>query len=217
MSTSATSTMLTMFANITVQQLIFYGFSFWAVVSACSVVIAKNPVRAVLFLVLTFFCMAGVWMLLEAEFLAITLILVYVGAVMVLFLFVIMMIDIEAPKIFHSFVRYWPLSLIVGGALIAIMCIAVQQQSFGLENMPAPAFKSADYSHVKALGELLYSDFLLPFEIAGVILLVAMIAAIGLTFRGPQSKKTQNIGQQVQVRKSDRLRIIKMDTEKRPS
>tara|TARA_R110002110_G_scaffold415562_1_gene651056 strand:- start:23247 stop:23867 length:621 start_codon:yes stop_codon:yes gene_type:complete len=206
-----------MVTNLTLQQLIFYGFSFWAVVSACSVVISKNPVRAALFLVLTFFFMAGIWMLLEAEFLAITLVLVYVGAVMVLFLFVIMMIDIEAPQMFRSFVRYWPVSLLVGSVLIAIMCIAVQQSSFGLENMPVPAPKPADYSHVKALGELLYSDFLLPFEIAGIILLVAMIAAIGLTFRGPQAKKTQNIGHQVQVRKQDRLQIIKMNSEKRPS
>ena len=203
--------------SLTLQQLIFYGFSFLAVISASAVVVAKNPVRSALFLVLTFLCMAVNWMLLEAEFLAIVLILVYVGAVMVLFLFVVMMIDIEAPKLFGSLVRFWPVSILIGGGLLAIMVVAVQQKIFTVDVLPPPELRPADFSHVKAVAELLYSEYLLPFEVAGVILLVAMISAIGLTFRGAQTSKAQNIGQQVQVRKSDRLQILKMEAEKKSS
>lgn len=201
--------------SITLQQMVFYFFSFIAIVSAISVVIAKNPVRAALFLVLTFFAMAVNWMLMEAEFLAIALVLVYVGAVMVLFLFVVMMIDIETPNLFSPFVKYWPISLAISCVLIVMMGLAVTQYSFSPEAMPAPAAKLADYSHVKALGHLLYSDFLLPFEIAGVILLVAMIAAIGLTFRGSQSSRFQKVNQQVMVKKEDRLEIVKMKADER--
>lgn len=202
---------------ITLQQLIFYGFSFLAVISASAVVLATNPVRSALFLVLTFFCMAANWMLLEAEFLAIVLVLVYVGAVMVLFLFVIMMIDIEAPEIFKSFVRFWPLSILIGGGLLAIMVVAVQQNMFQGEAFIPPALKGADYSHVREVATLLFSDFLLPFEMAGIILLVAMIAAIGLAFRGAQSSKAQKINEQVQTRKKDRLQIVKMEAERKSS
>lgn len=199
--------------EINLQQIIFYVFSTFAILSASMVVISKNSVRAVLFLIFTFFCMAGLWMLLQSEFLAIVLVLVYVGAVMVLFLFVVMMLDLEAPQLQGPFVFYWPLGLIVAGAMLILMVMAVGRQHFGLDIIAAPPALPSDYSHVKVLGRLLYSNFLLPFEIAGVLLLVAMIAAIGLTFRGPKGAKSQNVSKQTQVTKQDRLRIISMPSE----
>lgn len=195
-------------------QLVFYAFSFLAIVGGLMVITSKNPVRAVLFLVFTFFCTAGIWMLLQAEFLSIILVLVYVGAVMVLFLFVVMMLDIEAPKLKSPFVKSWPLGLAVAAIMLYMMLHVIGKSHFGLEQYAQPAALSADYSQVKVLGNLLYSDYLLPFEIAGVILLVGMIAAIGLTFRGSRTSKSQQPGLQVQVRKADRLRIIKMAPEK---
>lgn len=199
---------------VTIQQLVFYSFSLFAILAACMVIGSKNPVRAVLWLVFTFFCMAGIWMLLESEFLAIALVLVYVGAVMVLFLFVVMMLDIEAPKLKDPFVRHWPLGLFVSILMIGLILTIVGKQHFGLEAIPFPNAKPSDYSNVKAVGSLLYSDYLLPFEVAGVILLVAMIAAIGLTFRGARESRTQKIAAQLQVKKDDRLRIVKMSAEK---
>lgn len=200
--------------TITIQQVIFYFFAVLAIVASIAVVSAKNPVRAVLFLVFTFFCMAALWMLLQSEFLSIVLVLVYVGAVMVLFLFVVMMLDIEAPKLQRSFVRFWPLGMLVAGFMLTMMAWEVGKPIFGLESVSVPAERAADYSHVKALAQLLYTDYLLPFEIAGVILLVAMIAAIGLAFRGPRAVKSQNPTKQAQVRKSDRLQIIAMQPDK---
>jgi NADH-quinone oxidoreductase subunit J len=181
------------------------------VAGGCFVITAKNPVRAVLSLVFTFFCMAGNWMLLESEFLSITLVLVYVGAVMVLFLFVVMMIHLESP-IQQTFVKHWPVKLMFSLLFFIVLLMAVSPQYF---DPPVESFKSypADFSHIRALGTLLYTDYLLPFEMAGVILLVAMIGAIGLTYRGPRDCKPQNPGQQVQVRKADRLKIIKMSAE----
>lgn len=198
---------------MTIQQLVFYSFSVLAILSGIMVVASKNSVRSVLYLVFTFFCMAGLWMLLESEFLAIVLVLVYVGAVMVLFLFVVMMLDIEAPALQGPLVRHWPIGVLVAGLMLAFLIFAVGKSHFGLEEAPLPLPKASDYSHVKALGTLLYTDYLLPFEIAGVILLVAMIAAIGLTFRGPRSVRTQKPGKQAMVRKQDRLSIVKMQPE----
>lgn len=200
---------------MTIQQLVFYSFSALAILSGILVILSKNPVRSVLYLVFTFFCMAGLWMLLESEFLAIVLVLVYVGAVMVLFLFVVMMLDIEAPKLQGPFVRHWPVGLLVSGILLTLLVYIVGKNHFGLEMVSIPSPKPSDYSHVKVLGTLLYSDYLLPFEIAGVILLVAMIAAIGLTFRGPRNTKTQKPGMQALVKKAQRLSILKMATEER--
>ncbi len=200
--------------TITIQQLVFYFFSSLAVLASCMVVAARNPVRAVLFLVFTFFSMAALWMLLEAEFLAIALVLVYVGAVMVLFLFVVMMLDIEAPKLKNPFVRLWPIGIVVALIMLGLMFAAIGPDHFGLKLVNAPLAKVTDYSNVKAIGTLLYTDFLFPFEIAGVILLVAMIAAIGLTFRGPRGTKMQKAAQQTSVRKEDRLTVINMVAEK---
>ena len=192
-----------------IQQLIFYFFSSLAILASSMVVISKNSVRAVLFLVFTFFCMAVQWLLLEAEFLAIALVVVYVGAVMVLFLFVVMMLDIEAPKIKKAtFVRHWVVGLLISCLMLVLILFTIHHYFTLLPPQPFPT----DYSNVKAIGTLLYSDYLLPFEVAGVILLVGMIAAISLTFRGPRAKK-QIGAQQVAVKKGDRLRIVNMPSE----
>lgn len=193
--------------------LIFYFFSILAIASAGMVVLSKNTVRSVLYLIFSFFCMAGLWMLMQSEFLAIILVLVYVGAVMVLFLFVVMMLDLEAPQLQGSFVRYWPFAVITAGLMFGMTLLVVGPKHFGLDKVPAPPLLAPDYSQVKALGRLLYQDFLLPFEVAGVILLVAMVAAISLTFRGTQDALSQKPGRQVMVRKQDRLRIIAMPAE----
>lgn len=200
---------------ITVPQLAFYFFSTLAILSAIMVIFSKNSVRAVLYLIFTFFCMAGIWMLLEAEFLAIVLVLVYVGAVMVLFLFVVMMLDTESSKISSQFVKYWPLGAVVAAVMLAMVVSVVGNQYFGLQLFPEPLPKPADYSDVKTLGSLLYSNYLLPFEVAGIVLLVAMIAAIGLTFRGPRHTRTQKPGVQVLATKGSRLRIIQMPSQKK--
>lgn len=200
--------------TITIQQLVFYAFSILAIISSCMVIVSKHPVRAVLNLVFCFFCMAALWMLMESELLSIILILVYVGAVMVLFLFVVMMLDVELMPDRKAFVKFWPIGLIVAGVTLTLLVLAVGKQHFGLDFIAVPAPKSADYSQVKVLGTLLFNDYLLPFEVAGVILLVAMIAAIGLTFRGPRSVKAQKPAQQIQVTKSDRLKIVNMPSEK---
>lgn len=194
------------------QLFLFYCFAFFAVFGACFVVTAKNPVRAVLSLVFTFVCMAANWILIESEVLGIVLVLVYVGAVMVLFLFVVMMIHLESPMK-QNFIRYWPIGLLLSILFLGILFIAVSPKylthtSTHFEPYPA------DFVHVKALGELLYTEYLLPFEISGVILLLAMIAAIGLAYRGQHQSKPQKPGQQVQVRKEDRLKIIKMTPER---
>lgn len=199
--------------QLSIQQIVFYFFSTLAIVSSAMVVISKNSVRAVLFLIFSFFCMAGLWLLLQSEFLAIVLVLVYVGAVMVLFLFVVMMLDLEARDLQAPFVFYWPLGLIVAGLMFTLMVMAIGKHHFGLEIIPAPPALPTDYSSIKVLGRLLYSDFLLPFEIAGVLLLVAMIAAIGLTFRGTRGTKSQKPGLQAQVTKASRLQIISMPSE----
>lgn len=199
--------------SIGIQKLIFYFFSTLAIGSATMVVVSKNSVHSVLYLIFSFFCMAGLWMLMQSEFLAIILVLVYVGAVMVLFLFVVMMLDLEAPQLQGSFVRYWPFAIITAGLMFGMTLLVVGPAHFGLDKVPAPPALPTDYSQVKALGHLLYKDFLLPFEVAGIILLVAMVAAIGLTFRGVRDALSQKPGKQAMVRKQDRLRIISMAAE----
>lgn len=198
-----------------VEQLIFYSFSALAILASLMVVFSNNSVRAVLFLVLSFFAMAGLWMMLEAEFLAVTLILVYVGAVMVLFLFVVMMLDIETGGLRFTFKKHIPIGLLMLATLAGIFLLALGPKHFGADIVPvpdrAPAFyaNGEQFSNVEQLGELIFTQYVIPFEIAGVILLVAMIAAIGLAFRGRRSKK-QNVSEQTYVRKEDRLSIVKM-------
>lgn len=191
------------------QTLIFYAFATVLVLAALKVVTARNPVHAALFLVLSFFTAAAVWMLLEAEFLAITLVLVYVGAVMVLFLFVVMMLDINIESLRRDFWRYVPAALLVGGLIIIEMSVILAYSFLGTETALAPnAVRSG--SNTQDLGRLIYGDYLYAFEIAGVVLLVAMIAAVALTLRRRKDSKAQNINEQVRTRASDRIRLVSL-------
>lgn len=194
----------------------FYFFSFVLLFSAFRVITARNPVHAVLFLMLAFSQAAGIWLLLKAEFLAIALVLVYLGAVMVLFLFVVMMIDTQFESIRKGFWKHFPMAAGIG-ALIAFEMAAVLMGGFrGLEepkltmSILNSAGQMVEYSNAKALGQLLYTEYLYPIEIAAVILLVAMIAAIALTLRQRKDSKGINPSQQVHVRASDRMVLIKM-------
>jgi NADH-quinone oxidoreductase subunit J len=197
------------------EQIVFYCFAAMLIFAATMVITVRNPVRAALFLVLAFFTSAGIWLLLEAEFLALTLVLVYVGAVMVLFLFVVMMLDINLSSLQEGFTRYLPLGILVA-ALITIEMLAVLGAShFGLDIVPAPAPQPDDYSNTKAIGLLLYTTYVYPFEIASVILTVAIVAAITLTLRGNKSRKAQIVSEQIKVRPEDRVRIVKMDAVKK--
>lgn len=191
------------------EQILFYFFASILLFAATMVVTVRNPVRAALFLVLAFFTSAAVWMLLEAEFLAITLVLVYVGAVMVLFLFVVMMLDIDLAPLQEGFTKYLPLGILVA-ALITIEMIAVLGAGhFGLDIVSAPIPHAEGYSNTKELGMVLYTVYVYPFEIASVILTVAIVAAITLTLR-KNKRKTQDPAEQVKVRREDRVRIVKM-------
>ena len=196
-----------------IETVIFYVFAVSTVITATAVVTVRNPVHAALFLVLTFFTSAIIWLSLEAEFLAISLVLVYVGAVMVLFIFVVMMLDINVARLREGFVRYLPLGLLVAAIMLGLMVSVVTSDVFVLDLASEPVPKPADYSNTKALGGVLYTEYVFAFEIAAVILLVAIIAAISLTMRKRSQTKYQNPTEQIRVRKSDRLRIVKMPAE----
>lgn len=191
----------------------FYLFSVVLLFAAFRVITARNPVHAVLYLMLAFSQAAGVWLLLKAEFLAIVLVLVYLGAVMVLFLFVVMMLDVHIDRIRQGFWRHFPLAATVG-ALIALEMAAVLMAGFrgaGDESKAlVTAAGGAPVSNTLALGRLLYTDYLYPLEVAAVILLVAMIAAIALTLRRRKDSKQIDASVQVRVRAADRLRIVKV-------
>ncbi len=196
------------------EHIIFYCFAAVLLFAATMVITVRNPVRAALFLILAFFTSAGIWLLLEAEFLALTLVLVYVGAVMVLFLFVVMMLDIKFTHLKEGFTRYLPLGIIVA-ALITVEMVAVLGAShFGLDIVPSPAEHPLGYSNTREIGLLLYTIYVYPFEIASVILTVAIIAAITLTLRAKTSK-AQNVSEQIKVRSEDRVRVVKMASEKK--
>ena len=198
--------------------LVFYFFAGMLVLAGLGVITSRNPVHSALFLVLSFFSCSALWLLLQAEFLAIVLVLVYVGAVMVLFLFVVMMLDINLTQMRQGFVRYLPI-----GALVALVMVAqmvwvvgpVGPDVFSGEQLDQAVVQSADYSNTKELGKVLYTDYVFPFEVASVILLVAIVAAITLTMRRREMTKYQTPGKQVKVRKADRLRVVKMDAETR--
>jgi NADH-quinone oxidoreductase subunit J len=194
-------------------EFIFYLFSVILIFAAVRVITAKNPVHAALFLVLSFFTAAGLWLLLEAEFLALTLVLVYVGAVMVLFLFVVMMLDINLARLRERFWSYLPLGATVAVLMVAEMVLVLGGKYFESKEMAAT--RPADYSNTKELGRLIYTDYVYPFEIAGLILLTAIIAAIALTLRRRKDTKYQNPSRQVNVRREDRVRMISMPVEKK--
>ena len=197
------------------QTFVFYAFSAVLVFAGLRVITTRNPVHAALWLVLSFFSAAGVWLLLQAEFLAIALVLVYVGAVMVLFLFVVMMLDVNFDKMRERFKSYIPVAATVGILVLVEMALVLLGGYLGGERTVAPPAAAAGFSNTKALGLQIYTDYAFPFEIAAMILLVAIIAAIALTHRRRRETKYQNPAEQVRVHRNDRLRILKMPAEKR--
>ena len=195
-------------------QFSFYLFSAILVVAASLVVTVRNPVKAALYLVLAFFSAACIWLTLEAEFLAIVLVLVYVGAVMVLFLIVDMMMDIDVARFREGFTQYLPAGLVIAGVMVAELAVVMLSGRFGLDAIPRPVGRGVDYSNTRELGLVLYTDYVYAFEIAALILLVAIIAAISLTFRRRGGTNVQVIADQLQVTKADRLRVVKMTSER---
>ena len=194
------------------EAIVFYAFAAILLVSALCVITARNPVHAALFLVLAFFTASAIWLLLRAEFLAITLVLVYVGAVMVLFLFVVMMLDINIERLREGFWRNLPVAVVVGGLMAFEMVSVLAYRIYGA---PRPNVQPLSYSNTKELGRLLYTDYVYAFEIAAVVLLVAIIAAIALTHRKRRETKYQDPGQQVKVRREDRVRLVNVPVEKK--
>jgi NADH-quinone oxidoreductase subunit J len=193
---------------------IFYVFAAILVYAGLRVITARNPVVAALHLVLAFFTASAHWLLLRAEFLAITLVLVYVGAVMVLFLFVVMMLDINLDRLREGFWSYLPLGATVGILMVLEMALVLGGRYFGLAAVPRPADAPTGYSNTRELGKVLYTDYVYPFELAAVVLLVAIVAAIALTMRKRKDTKYQNPSAQVKVNRADRVRLVSMPSEK---
>jgi NADH-quinone oxidoreductase subunit J len=188
---------------------LFYAFAAVLVVSGLLVITARNPVHGVLFLVLAFFTAAGIWLLLRAEFLAIALVVVYVGAVMVLFLFVVMMLDINLERVREGFWRNLPLALIVGGVMVLEMAAILANRIFATR----PVAVAPGYSNTKELGRVLYTQYAFAFEIAAVLLLVAIIAAIALTVRRRKDSRAQDPAAQVRARREERVELVSMPAE----
>jgi NADH-quinone oxidoreductase subunit J len=193
---------------------VFYVLAAVMVFAAVRVITARNPVHAALFLVLAFFNAGGIWLLLQAEFLAIMLVMVYVGAVMVLFLFVVMMLDINVDRLREGFWSYLPVGAVVGAVMLAEMVLVLSGPYFDLGNMPEPPAAGMDYSNTRSLGRLLYTDYVYPFELASLVLLVAMIAAVALTLRARKGSKYINPSEQISVKRADRIEIVSMSAEK---
>jgi NADH-quinone oxidoreductase subunit J len=199
---------------MTLQLICFYAFAAVMVASALAVVTVRNSVHAALFLVLTFFSAASTWILAEAEFLGIALIVVYVGAVMVLFLFVVMMLDIKPESMREGFIRFLPVGVVVAAVMLVEMLGLIGVKAMAGKSLPAdPAIVDGVSKNTVWLGKALYTQFLLPFEIAALILTVALIAAVALTHRKRGGVKTQNPSRQVQVKREERIRIVKMPAE----
>ncbi|ACC71179.1 NADH-quinone oxidoreductase subunit J [Paraburkholderia phymatum] len=197
---------------------LFYIFALLLTVSGLKVITSRNPVSSALFLVLAFFNAAAIWMLLQAEFLAILLVLVYVGAVMVLFLFVVMMLDINLDVLRRDFKRFVPMATVVG-AIIVIETALILWHGYGATVQPvrdttAAVAGAADWSNTRLIGKIIYTDYIFAFEVAGLVLLVAIIAAIALTTRHGKDSKRQRVSDQVKVRREDRVRVVKMAAEK---
>ena len=192
---------------------IFYFLAVIMVFAALRVITSRNPVQAALFLVLTFFNAAGIWLLLNAEFLAMTLVLVYVGAVMVLFLFVVMMLDINLDRMRQGFWSYLPVGALIGVLLLLEMVMVLGGSYFGLEAMPVPPAASQGYSNTRELGRVLYTDYVYAFELASLVLLVAMVSAVTLTLRKRKGIRYMAPADQVAVRREDRVELVKMQSE----
>ena len=191
---------------------VFYFLSAILIYASLRVVTLRNPVHAALHLVLAFFSASGVWILLQAEFLAIALILVYVGAVMVLFLFVVMLLDINLDRLREGFWSYLPLGAIVALLIVAEMSLVLYARFSGVPESVAGQ-TGASFSNAKAVGRLLFTDYVYPFELASVILLVGIVAAVALTLRGKRKSKAVSPSEQVFVKAKDRVRIVKMPAE----
>lgn len=200
-----------------IEQIVFYLFAGLLVFSASMVVVMRNPIHAALFLILSFFASSAIWLLLQAEFLAITLVLVYVGAVMVLFIFVVMMLDINKVTVDEGFARYLPVGISVAVLMVIAMGLVVGSDYFLSDRYSAMQQLDPNYSNTRELGKAIYTEYLYQFEIAGAILLVAIIAAISLGMNKLKVNKSINPDKQVFVKKQDRLRIIKMQSEEKES
>ena len=195
---------------------LFFIFASVLVGAALGVILSRNPVYSALLLVLCFFNSAVIWLLLDAEFLGIVLVLVYVGAVMVLFLFVVMMLDINLEKLRREFAGYWPLTVAVAGFVVfAMLNVIIVKELGGAVLKTAPAI-AANYSNTRDLGVQLFTRYAYPAQIGAIILLVASVAAIVLTLRHRKGGKPQGVAKQVAVRAQDRVRLVKMTSEKRP-
>jgi NADH-quinone oxidoreductase subunit J len=194
---------------------LFYAFSLVLVAAALGVVVTRNPVHSALCLVLAFFSSAAIWLLVEAEFLAIVLILVYVGAVMVLFLFVVMMLDVNVEEVRRGFTRYAWLGWLVAFLVIAQIVGVVWFRGLGIDATGGAAPLPADYSNTRELGAVLYTQYVYPFELAAVLLLVAIVAAISLTMRRRPGLKAQDVGAQVAVRREERVRLVQVAPARR--
>jgi len=197
------------------EKFLFYVFALILIFAAVRVITVRNPVHAALFLVLAFFTSAALWLLIEAEFLAIALVLVYVGAVMVLFLFVIMMLDINVDPVREGFIKYLPVGAAVALVIFLEMAALIVWSGYFSGDQYRLTAHAADYSNTKELGSVLYTFYVYPFEIASVILLVAIVAAISLTMRRREGVKSQNPGEQVRVSRDDRVRLVRMAPEKK--
>jgi NADH-quinone oxidoreductase subunit J len=198
-------------------QALFYLFATILVLGALGVIVSRNPVYSALLLVLCFLTSAAIWLLVEAEFLAVVLVLVYVGAVMVLFLFVVMMIDIDLEKLREGFTRFAWLGWLTAAAIVAeIVGVVWARGALGVDASHGGQPTAATYSNTQELGRVLYTRYAYPLELAAMLLLVAIIAAITLTLRRRAGYKQQNIAAQVAVRAQDRMRLVKMEAEKRP-
>jgi NADH-quinone oxidoreductase subunit J len=192
------------------ETVIFYAFAAVLLASGLRVITARNPVHGALFLVLAFFTAAGLWLLLGAEFLAIALVVVYVGAVMVLFLFVVMMLDINLEQVREGFWRNLPLAIVVAAVMLTEMVLVLANRVYGTAPRPVPA----GYSNTRALGRILYTDYAFAFETAAVILLVAIIAAISLTLRRRKDTRAIDPAVQLRARRDERVRLVSMPAEK---
>jgi NADH-quinone oxidoreductase subunit J len=198
-------------------QVLFHVFAAILILAALGVITSRNPVYSALSLVLCFVTSAAIWLLIEAEFLAVVLVLVYVGAVMVLFLFVVMMLDINLAELRKGFTRFaWLGALVALAVAVEIGGVVWVRGALGLDTHQGFVSSPADYSNTQALGSVLYTRYAYPFELAAVLLLVAIVAAISLTMRRRPGLKQQDIARQVAVRPEDRVRLVKMDAEKRP-